>query len=171
MKKKQPNEALKVKGMFRVQIDEDGRVVGDTGWKKNTITNLGFMQYLVFSLGSMSGSKYVSHIAIANDASTAGIAATATSLSTELDKRTTVTASTLSTSSYKTLRFTGSFMSSLNTNATSGWITGTNSTRTIQSVGLFNTSSGGTLFAGNTFSSSTIASNQSLYFTYDIQFA
>ena len=169
MKNKQPNDSLKVKGMFRIQIDESGKMVGDSGWKRNTITNLGFQQYLVLSLGSLSGSKYVSHISIANN--TSAIDPTATGLTTELDKRTTVTANGTILSGSKSLRFTGAFLSSLNTNAASAWIAASNATRTIQSVGLFNTSSGGTMFAGNTFSSSTIATNQSLYFTYDIQFA
>ncbi len=168
MKNKQPNDSLKVKGMFRIQIDESGKMVGDSGWKRNTITNLGFQQYLVLSLGSLSGSKYVSHISIANN--TSAIDPTATGLTTELDKRTTVTASSTVAGS-KTVRFTGSFMSSLNTATSSAWIATSNATRTIQSVGLFNTLTGGTMFAGNTFSSSTIATNQSLYFTYDIQFA
>ena len=171
MKKQQPQDSLKVKGMFRIHIGENGKIVGDSGWKKNTITDLGFRQYLVLSLGSLSGSKYVSHIAVANDQSSNGaLAPSVTGLTSELDKRTTVSASSTVAGS-RTIRFTGSFMSSLNTATSSAWIATSNATRTIQSIGLFNTSSGGTMFAGNTFSSSTIATNQSLFFTYDIQFA
>ena len=39
---KQP---LKIRGMFRLQIEDGptGKIVGDSGWKQNQITNLGFL--------------------------------------------------------------------------------------------------------------------------------
>jgi len=158
MKKKQTDEGIKVKGMFRLKINEDGKVVGDSGWTNNQITNLGFQQYLVMSLGSISGSKYISHISLATGTIPAS---NATALTGELQKRTTVTASSTVAGS-KTLRLTGSFASSASYNTANA---------TIQSIGLFNTSSGGTLFAGNTFATSGLGTNQSVSFTYDIVFA
>lgn len=159
MKKQNSDAGIKVKGMFRIHLTENGKVVGNSGWQKNTITANGFNQYLVFALASSAGSKYVSHIALAG---TSAIASTftATSMTGELSKRTTVTAATSSTS--KTARFTGSFASSASFNTSAGV--------TIGSVGLWNTSSGGTMFAGNTFTSSTLGTNQSVVFTYDIIF-
>ena len=137
-----------------------GKVVGDSGWTNNQITLVGFNQYLVMSLGSIAGSKQVSHIALATGSIPAS---NGTSLSGELNKRATVTAySTVAGS--KTLRFTGSFASSASFNTTNN---------NISSVGLFNTSATntGALFAGNTFASSALATNQSVSFTYDIVFA
>lgn len=60
---KKTKDSVKVQGMFRVNITENGKVVGDSGWRKNQITNLGFNQYLVGSLGNISG-KSVTHAAL-----------------------------------------------------------------------------------------------------------
>src|SRR5437764_2903182 len=59
---------IKVRGMFRVQLtkDEHGRtvVVGDSGWNKNLVTNLGFDQFLCQTLAGMGGSKTVAYMAL-----------------------------------------------------------------------------------------------------------
>ena len=156
-------ESVKVKGMFRLQITEDGdgktRIVGDTGWKHNQITDLGFNQYLVSALGSISGSKYVSHMAIG----TGGAPATSdTTLAGEQSVRAAVTAATSSAS--KTVRFTATFASA------ASFVT---ASKNISNIGLFNTSTaaGGTLFAGNTYTSSACATNQNVNATYDIIFS
>lgn len=152
-------EGIKIRGFFRVQIDEDGKIVGDSGWKENLVTNLGFNQYLVSALGSIAGSKYVSHVALG----TGGAPAAAdTALAGELAEnvRSAVTAATSSAS--KTVRFTATFASA-NSFATA--------TRNISNIGLFNSSSTGTLFAGNTYTSSAVATNQNVNATYDIIFA
>jgi hypothetical protein len=150
-------DGLKIKGMFRIQLTEDGKVVGDSGWKKNQITNDGFNDYLCKALGAVSGSKQVSHLALG----TGGVpAASDTTLAGEVQKRQAVTAAT-STSS-KTIRFTGTF-SSANSFVTA--------TANVSNIGLFNSSSTGTLFAGNTFASSAVATNQNVNSTYDIIFS
>jgi len=147
-------QGIKIKGFYRLQIEEDGKIVGDSGWKENLVTNLGFNEYLVKSLGSISGSLYVSHLALG----TGGIPATGdTTLSGEVVKRQAVTAATSSTS--KTLRLTGTFSSA------NGFVT---DTRNISNIGLFNSSSTGTLFSGNTYASSSVATNQNVNCTYDI---
>lgn len=156
---KQKKEGLRVRGFFRVAITEDGKVVGDSGYKENQVTNDGINQYLVEALGSISGSKYVSHVALGTGGAPA---ASATSLGGELAEavRASVTAATSSSS--KTCRFTATFASA-NSFATA--------TRNISNIGLFNSSSGGTLFAGNTYTSSAVATNQNVNVTYDITFA
>jgi len=149
-------QGLKVKGMFRVQITEKGKIVGDSGWLANQVTNLGFKQYLCDSLGNASG-KYISHMALG----TGGVPnATDTALANEVQKRAAVTAA--SSSSSKTERFTATFASS------DSFVT---ATQNISNIGLFNTSTGGTLFAGNTYSSSSVATNQNVNATYDIIFS
>ena len=164
MKKQQPDEGIKLKGMFRIHLTEDGKVVGDSGWTRNTITGNGFNQYLCLALAGNTGSKSVSHIALANGTAAISSTFTSSSMTGEFAKRTTVTAASSSTS--KTVRFTGSFSS----NAASTANFQNSSANTLASVGLWNSSSGGTMFAGNTFSSSTIGTNQSVTFTYDIIF-
>jgi len=151
------NDQLKIKGMFRVQLTEEGKVVGDSGWKRNQITNDGFNDYLCKALGAVSGSKQVSHLALG----TGGVpAASDTTLAGEVQKRQAVTAATSSSS--KTVRFTGTF-SSANSFVTA--------TANVSNIGLFNSSSTGTLFAGNTFASSAVATNQNVNATYDIIFS
>lgn len=150
-------EGIRIRGMFRVNILEDGEVVGDSGWCENQVVNLGFNQYLVMSLGSIAGSKYITHAALGSGGAPG---AADTSLAGEVEVRTTVTAATSSGS--KTLRLTATFGSS------DSFVT---NTQNISNIGLFNTSSGGTIFAGNTYASSSCATNQDVNATYDIIFS
>lgn len=155
---KNTNDSVKVQGMFRVNITENGKVVGDSGWRKNQITNLGFNQYLVGSLGNISG-KAVTHAALG----TGGAPAAAdTTLAGEQSVRAALTVATSSSS--KTLRNTATFSSA------ASFVT---ASKNISNIGLFNTSTAatGTLFAGNTYASSTVATNQDVNVTYDILFA
>lgn len=150
-------DAIKVRGFFHVQILDGDEIVGDSGWMQNQVTNLGFNQFLVSALGSISGSKYASHLALG----TSGAPAAAdTALTGEVGTRTAVTAATSSGS--KTLRLTATFAA--------GWHT-SSAAFNISNIGIFNSSSGGTLFAGNTYASSSCASNQAVNATYDIIFS
>lgn len=146
-----------IRGFFRVQITEDGKVVGDSDWRENQITNDGFNQYLCMALGSIAGSKYVSHMALGTGGAPA---ASATTLAGEVEKRAAVTAATSSTS--KAVQFTATFSSA------DSFVTDTQS---ISNVGLFNSSATGTLFSGNTFASSSCATNQNVNATYVIDFS
>ena len=150
-------DSMKVKGSYRLQFTEDGKVVGDTGWVDNQIVNLGFNDYLVRTLGAIAGSKQVSHMALGSGGAPA---AADTFLAGEVEERAAITAATSSTS--KTVRFTATF------NSSDSFVT---NTQNLSNVALFNTSSGGTLFAGNTYASSSCATNQNVNATYDITFA
>jgi hypothetical protein len=161
-------DSSKLKGMFRLQIEEDGRVVGDTGWKENIIVNLGFNEYLVKSLGTSLTGQKISHAALGTGG-TPG--ATDTALTGEVSTngsgnvvRAGVTAATSSGS--KTLRNTATFSSA------NSFIT---ASANISNIGLFNvsgpTTASGSLFAGNTYTSSAVATNQNVNITYDIIFA
>lgn len=156
-------DGIKAKGMFRLQLTEDingeTKIVGDSGWKSNQITNLGFNDFLVSALGGISGSSQVTYMALGSG----GVpVATATSLSGEVQVRAAVTAATSSTS--KSVQFTATF-SSANSFVTN--------TQNISNIGLFATSTqaGGTLFAGNTYTSSSCATNQNVNATYAINFS
>lgn len=153
-----PSEGLKIRGFYRVQIaEDDGTLVGDSGWQENQVTNLGFNQYLVSTLGAIAGSKQISHVALGTGGAPA---ASDTALAGEVEKRQSVTAATSSGS--KTVRFTATFSSALS------FVT---NTQNISNIGLFNTSSGGTAFSGNTYASSSVATNQQVLTTYDIVFS
>ncbi len=151
-------DAIKVRGMFRVQIlNPDGEIAGDSGFVANQITNDGFNQYVVSLLGAIAGSKQISFVALGSGGAPAS---NATSLTGEVGSRTGVTAATSSSS--KTVRFTATFPAGWHTSAGAGY--------NISNIALANTSSGGTIFAGNTYASSACASNQAVNITYDIIF-
>ena len=162
-KQKGQSDGMKIQGFFRVQLTEDGKgVIGDSGWKKNMVTNLGINQYLVQWLCSGAAGKYVSYMALG----TGGAPASSdTSLSGELTHSTSGRAAVSSSIvASGTAQFTGAFASA------NSFVT---TTVNISNIGLFNTSTTavGTLFAGNTFASSSCATNQSVNATYQIRFA
>lgn len=150
------SDAVGLKGFYRINITEGDKLVGDSGWLENQITNEGFRSF-VRLIGALSGSSAVSHLALGSGGAPA---ASDTSLAGEVVKRAAVTAAT-STSS-KAVQFTGTFSSS------NSFVT---NTQNISNIGLFGSSSGGTLFAGNTFASSSCATNQDVNVTYVLSMA
>lgn len=147
-----------LRGFYHVQIgDASGEIVGDSGWHENMITNDGFLNYLVMNLGAIVGSSQIGYAALGTGGAPDP---TDTTLSGEVDVRAAVTAATSSTS--KTLRFTATF------NSTASFVS---DTMNISNIGLFAGVIGGTLFAGNTYASSSCGSNQNVNATYDLVFA
>jgi len=147
-----------LRGFFQVQItDENGEIVGDSGRLENQVTNEGFLGYLVKLLGAVAGSSQIGFLGLGTGGAPN---ATDDSLEGEVEKRQAVTAATSSDS--KTLRFTGTFASG------DSFVT---NTQNISNIGLFAASEVGTLFAGNTFASSSCATNQNVQCTYDIVFS
>lgn len=148
-----------VRGFFRVNIEQDGKIVGDSGWRENQVTNLGIQDYLVNPLMGAAG-KSVSHMALGTGGAPAS---DATSLSGEIthasDSRKTVSTSVVSS---RTAQFTAAF------NSAASFLT---QSANLSNIGLFHTSTtaAGTIFAGNTFASSAVATNQSVNATYQIR--
>ena len=157
---KRISDGIKARGFFRVHlVNPDGEIAGDSGWKENLITNDGFNNFVAKLLGGISGSSQITHMAIG----TGGAPAAAdTTLAGEQSVRAAVTAATSSNS--KAVTFTATFASAVS------FVT---ATKNLSNIGLFATSTaaGGTLFAGNTFASSSCATNQTINATYTIAFA
>lgn len=162
--KSKTQDLAKIKGMFRVHIEDDGRIVGDSGWQENLITNVGFLNVVNQMGTSLTGSK-ISHAAlgtggapIATDTTQAGEVSTNGSGSVV---RAALTAATSSTS--KTLRNTATFSSA------NSFIT---ASANISNIGLWQTSgpttASGSLMQGNTYTSSALATNQNVNITYDL---
>lgn len=155
-------DAIQVRGFYRVQLTEHkgkGKkrhevVLGDSGYLENAITNEG-RRTLARLLGALAGSSQISHAALGTGTQPG---AADTTLNGELGEnvRATLAAATNGSTS---VQFTGTFSSSNN------FVT---ATRNISNIGLFFTSSGGTIFAGNTYTSSACATNQNVNFTYVI---
>ena len=168
MSKQAIKDNTKVRGFFRVHIEEDGKIVGDSGWHENQITNLGFNNFIVSSLGAIAGSSQVTYAALGTGGAPV---ATATSLSGEVSTngsgsvvRAAVTAATSSNS--KALVNTATFSSAASFISAAA---------NISNIGLFGvsgpTTASGTLFAGNTYTSSALATNQNVNITYTINFS
>ena len=153
-------ESVRVRGFCRVQAGVRDkktkrlRIVGDSGWIKNTITNNGRDQYIAATVGAVAGSKVVSHLQLATQST--AVDATQTALVGETRVRKALTASTLATG---TLRMTASWSSSDNTAAV-----------TIGSIGVHNHLTTGTMGSGQTFTTSQWNSNQDLSATYEWRF-
>jgi len=152
----------KMGGFFRVNIveeDKNGKmkVVGDSGWKPNMITNLGAQHYIVELMGGVAGSIKVSSARLGSGGT---VASTLTALPAEIADTDNSFAVAGSVEASRTLRFTGSLASNVLASTTIG------------NVGLYavSTTGAGSMFAGNTFASSTLATNQAVNLTYDIQF-
>lgn len=164
----QANDAIIVKGVFRLQIVEDQKgglpqfVVGDSGWCNNVVTVEGKRNYLARLLGALAGS---SQIGFANVGTGAAPATNATTLPGEVtgtDSQVQRAAVTAATSGSTAVQFTFT-LSSANSFVTQ--------TENISNVGLWAISTGGTLFAGNTYASSSCATNQNVNGTYTISFS
>jgi hypothetical protein len=166
-KKKQEahGSAVSVKGFFRINIveDQDGetKVVGDSGWNENLITNFGFQNGLCACLGGVSGSSQLAAVALGTGTAPG---ATDTTLNGEITDvagaRMTGTNISISTIASRTLQVAATLNSGVYTAA-----------KTIQNVGLFfgTATTSSTLFAGNTYATSQLATNQSVNLSYQIR--
>lgn len=151
---------INVKGFFRINIEENGKIIGDSGWVQNQITNDGFREYLTELLGAGANSKQVGYVAL-------GIGtvpgASDTSLDGEIMASTQRKAVTYGSVGSTTAQFTATFASSDNFLTASA---------NLSNIGLFNTTNtGDTLFAGNTYTSSSCGTNQNVNVTYQIRFS
>lgn len=134
---------VKIRGFARLQMgerDPDGnvRIIGDSGWIKNTICADGFQNYIVGSVGAVAGSKQVTHMVLATQSTAVNSAST--SLVGETRVRKAVTPSFVANG---TLQLTGSWSSTDNTAAI-----------TIGSIALYNHLSTGSMGSGATFTTS-----------------
>lgn len=155
------NEGLKIHGFSRVQIEQDGKIVGDSGFiGPNQITNLGFLNYLVKLLGASAGSVQVGFVALGTGAAPAS---NATTLPGEIMSSTQRKAVTFGSVSSTTAQFTATFASS------DSFLSGASN---LSNIGLFNaTTTDATIFAGNTYASSSCDTNQNVNVTYQIRFS
>src|ERR1051325_8686903 len=135
---------IKMRGFYRVRIvEKDGRIVGDSGWVKNTVVNLGKRDYLCTPLAGGTA-KAISRMALGTGAAPA---ATDTSLSGELSHSTSGTRNRIPAATSQigstAIEFQATFASSISFATT---------TANISNIMVINdTTTGGTIFAGNTY--------------------
>lgn len=158
-KKKKVSSGINVRGFFRLAIvNPDGTVASDSGYKENQIVNNGYQDFLMYLLAGSAGSLRPSHAAIGTGTVPAS---NATVLAGELTETAGRMALTTGTSGSKTVSYTFTLNSGVIAAAS-----------TIQNVGLFSgsTQAGGTMMAGNTYATSSLATNQAVNGTYQVIF-
>ena len=156
-----PKQGIKIHGFTRVQIEENGKVIGDTGFQgPNQVTNLGFLNFLVKLIGASAGSSQIGFVAIGTGGAPAS---NATTLPGEIMSSTQRKAVTFATVGSTTAQFTATFSSS------DSFLT---AAANISNIGLFAASNtDASIFAGNTYASSSCDTNQNVNVTYQIRFS
>jgi hypothetical protein len=161
-----PQAVIGIGGMYRINIiNPDGTVAGDSGWKKNVITNVGLSDYIMKKFISATGSLTPAYFALGSG--NTSLATNATSLPGQIagSQMVTIGANTASTSRGAstdggTVQMLATFSSNIFGAST-----------TIGIAGLHATSTPGTVMCGGTFASSTVATNQAVNCSYQILFA
>lgn len=148
---------LGVRGFGRVQlVDKDtGKIVGDSGYFENTVTNNGLNNACAGASIKATGSYAVGYCAIGTRTDT--VSADQTDIGNRQNAFKSVDASTVATG---TARCTCSFDGSDNS-----------ATLTIAEIGLFKTDSAGSLIATQTFTTSQMTTDQTLNATYELRFS
>ncbi len=151
---------VKIEGFTRVQIEDGptGKIVGDSGWRKNTIVNDGYLNYLCDLLGDSATSRQVKFIALGTGTAPG---AAANTLDGEIMSSTQRKAPTYAAVASTTAQFTVSF------NSVNSFLTVASN---LSNVGLFVSSAENSIFAGNDYASSSCDTNQNVYVTYQIRF-
>lgn len=153
-------DTTRTRGFFRLNIvNPDGSIADKGAWRENQIVNNGYQDFLMYLLMGSAGSLRPSHAALGTGTVPAS---NATTLAGELTETAGRMALTTGSSGSKTVVYTFTLASGVIAAAS-----------TIQNVGLFSgsTQGGGTMFAGNTYATSSLATNQAVNGTYNIAFA
>lgn len=151
-------DGIRIRGFARVQIidKKTGKVVGDSGWGKNTVTNYGLNNCFAGAAIGQAASAQIVGAQLATQ--TLAMNATHISLIGTENAYKTVSPSTVATG---TARVTCSFDGSDNS-----------ATITVGAVGVHsNTNVATNLIAGKTFTTSQFATNQQINLTYEWQLA
>lgn len=148
------NENIAIKGFFRLQIvdKKTKKVVGDSGWKQNQVTNYGLNSCVVAApIGAAS--VQAAGIMLGNGTVPASDA----------------TALPGSNTDYYSAFAQSSVIASLTARMTQSF-DGTLGAATLANIGIFAASSG-TILAGNTFASSALATTQDVNCTYELRYS
>jgi len=171
-KQSDPRDGIRIKGMFHLQIEEGGKIVGDSGRVYNKITNAGYLNIVNLIGSSLTGGSVFAAAALGTggvpsggDTTQSGEVLATTSAGHSSVKRAALNGATFVTNTSTALRNTATFSSS------NSFISATN---TIANIGLWDVTgaenTSGRFFAGNTYASSALATNQNVNITYDIIF-
>lgn len=161
------NQLITLQGFAKVQVAEGGKIVGDSGWIKNLITDYGLDECIGQLIVGGAGSVRVSALALGEGTAPATDDGSST-LDGELVNTNTaairqahagVTVTT-SNGAGITCRWLGTFGSGDRA-----------ATYDIANIGLYSNTSGTGLMAGITYSSTNVGTNQDVHSTYEWQFS
>lgn len=154
--KKGADSKLVVRGFLRGQLvdSESGRIVGDTGWIQNKLTNDGLTD-LARLVGAVAGSYVIGWARLGTQTDAVNMSQT-----NVIGAVNTFIGLNLTTSGTCTLTATASFSSS-----------DLSASCEVGCAGLFKTDSASSMFAMQTFATSGWATNQDFNLTYQIRFA
>lgn len=158
-------QQITLQGFAKVQISEKGKIIGDSGWIKNRITDYGLDECIGQLIVGGAGSKRVSAVALgtgtapATNHSTLNGELVATNTDAIRQAHAGVTVTT-SNGAGVTCRWLGTFGSGDRT-----------ATYDIANIGLYSNTSGTGLMAGTTYSSTNVGTNQDVHATYEWQFS
>lgn len=160
-------DGVRIRGFYRLNItapNDESKIVGDSGWQKNVLTNVGIEKFLAYTLAGSAGSLQVGAVALGTGGAPASNATALPGEIMDSTQRNAVLVLGFSARSVSdgqaTMQWTFTF------NSTASFLT---AVAALSNVGLFNSVSGGTLFAGNVFASSTCNTNQNVNGTYQIR--
>lgn len=156
-------DGIKMRGFFRVAIEEKGHIVGDSGFVQNLITNAGIELFMARTFGGQAGSLQVGFMSLGTGAAPASNETSLAGETLAASKRVAPTyafSQRAASDGTATVQFTATFASS------DGFLSGA---ANLSNIGLFNSISGGSLMAGNTFASSSCNTNQNVNVTYQIR--
>jgi hypothetical protein len=159
--------ALGLAGFSRIKIRQDGKVVGNSDWVKNTITDYGLDEGLGQLITGGAGSKRVAAVALGTGAApTTAQTALPGIIEDNTDGKDVPTIATVTTSdgSGVTARFYGTFASTESRFST---------THAIANIGLYASTATdtGTVLSGATYAVSTLNTNQDVEYTYEWRIA
>ena len=149
---------IKVKGFFRAQIvNKRGKIVGDSGWRKNQITNNGWNSCLVAGPIGAAGSYKAAFGALGTgtDAIASDATAVVGTLNSTSDAYIALATSVVSS---KTARVTFQHDGSLGSG-------------NVAQEGLFSGQTSGGMVCGNSFNSSALGAAQSINITHELRFS
>jgi len=156
--RKRDRQSINVRGFFRAQIcdKKTGRIVGDSGWRPNTVTNFGLDNACAGACIGAAGSAQAASAVMATQST--AVNATQISLVGTEGAVVDLTPTTVATG---TARVTCSFDG-----------TDLGATITVGSIGLHsNTNAATDLIAGQSFTTSQMATNQDLNISYELRFS
>jgi hypothetical protein len=156
-------QTLTLKGFARVKVEKDGKIVGDSGWVQNTITDYGLDDCI--GQGITGGGTQVGFLALGEGSAPASDDGTAT-----LDQE------VMGTDAAAVRQADAGGVTSNSNGVTVQWIASfssadRDSTFDIANIGLYSGATGTGLMAGTTYSSTNVDTNQDVYASYNWEFA